>query len=149
MRDNTLKLFKSYFDNRTQYVQIDTNTSIPLYSQACSIIQGSKLSGLLYTLYTNKIPLLEKIIGDKNIYNKVTKFRIKGIFDNSIFGGIKHNVLNYIDDSTNIISAKQIKILKVYLFQYYILVENFYHCNKLKIINDPTVLMCVSNKNMR
>ena len=45
------------FQDRVQYVQIDTKISIPLKSLPCSTIQGSKLSGILYTDITDHLPI--------------------------------------------------------------------------------------------
>ena len=56
IRGPSLEIFKSYLTNRKQFVEIDTKRSRLRKSLDCSVIQGSKLSGLLYTLYTNEIP---------------------------------------------------------------------------------------------
>merc|ERR1712082_196397 len=53
VRGDTLELFTSYLTQRTQYVEIDTHTSNTLKSPQCSVIQGSKLSGTLYTTFGN------------------------------------------------------------------------------------------------
>ena len=50
------EFFKSYLKDRVQYVQVDTAKSKVKVAPPCSIIQGSKLSSLLYTIYTNEIP---------------------------------------------------------------------------------------------
>merc|ERR1712089_89409 len=56
IRGDTLDIFTSYLTNRKQFVEIDTKRSRLRKSLDCSIIKGSKLSGLLYTLYTKEIP---------------------------------------------------------------------------------------------
>ena len=48
IRGNELNLFKSYLKGRYQFVQIDTFNSYIKESLDCSIIKGSKLSGILY-----------------------------------------------------------------------------------------------------
>ena len=58
-----LKLFPSFLTDRRQYVQIDTFTSTIENSLPCSVVQGSKLSATLYTLYTNEITLLYTLMG--------------------------------------------------------------------------------------
>merc|ERR1712240_36348 len=67
IRGTELEIFKSYLINRQQFVEIDTHRSKTRTSNPCSVIQGSKLSGILYTIYTNEIPQLYTLMQD-NIY---------------------------------------------------------------------------------
>ena len=70
IRGHALELFQSYLTNRKQFVEIDTNRSQIEISLNCSVIEGSKMSGLLYTVYTNEIPeipLIHTLI-HKNIF---------------------------------------------------------------------------------
>ena len=55
IRCPSLEIFKSYLTNRKQFVEIDTCRSSLKNSLNCSIIQGSKMSGILYTIYTNAL----------------------------------------------------------------------------------------------
>ena len=57
--------------------------------------------------------------------------------------------MNYIDDSTNIISSKDTNILQKYITDYYRLLEAYYNANKLLINNDKTVLLVSCTKDMR
>ena len=57
-----LKLFESYLSNRKPHVEIDIYRSQIIDSPNCSVVQGSKLSGLLYTLYSNEIPHLPNLM---------------------------------------------------------------------------------------
>ena len=50
-----LKLFKSFLTDRRQYVQIDAFNSYITHTPRCGVIQGSKMCGLLYTLYVNEV----------------------------------------------------------------------------------------------
>ena len=59
---NELEMFRSFLSERTQYVQIDTFKSESLNCPPCSVVQGSKLSAVLYTIYTNEIPLLHNLM---------------------------------------------------------------------------------------
>ena len=54
---NELEMFRSFLSESTQYVQIDTFKSESFICPPCSVVQGSKLSVVLYTIYTNEIPL--------------------------------------------------------------------------------------------
>ena len=130
IRGNTLELFQSYLTNRKQFVEIDTNRSNILNSLNCSVIQGSKLSGILYTIYTNEIPLLHTLM-HKEIFTKLRGHK------QTTSKNIKHNTINFVDDSTNIISTKNIDDIQNYINYFYSLIEAVYNINKL-VINNHT-----------
>ena len=46
---------------------------------------------------------------------------------------IDHIIINYVDDSTNIISSTDIQQLQTYIDKYYILLTYYYEINYLKI----------------
>jgi len=81
----------------TQYVSIDTFESKTIKSPDCSVIQGGKMSGILYTLYTNEVPILHKIL-NTNLFYKLTGYK------NTKYNNIEHNTTNFVDDSSSIIS---------------------------------------------
>ena len=54
-----------------QYVFIDGMESDVILSGESSVCQGSKLSSLLYILYTNEIPLLDKVI-NTDLFTRLT-----------------------------------------------------------------------------
>ena len=88
IRDKEATLISSFLENRYQFVEIDGIRSNKLKSIPCSVIQGSKLSSLLYNLYTNEIPLVYKIINTP-LYNKITNANISINITN-----IFHKVIN-------------------------------------------------------
>ena len=100
----------------------------------CSVIQGGKMSGTLYTLYTNEVPLVHKLIENKIYKNKNKIINYKKV---------SHETINFIDDSTSIISFKETNIIKEYLTEYYNLLETFYNANKLKINPDKSKFLIV------
>ena len=118
IRDDSLKLFESYFDNRQQYVQIDTYNSEIRKSPHCGCVQGSKISGLIYALYTNEIPLLYKFM-QNNWFEKMTSVR------NIKFKNVGHLTVQFVDDSSNIISFNDPSQIKSYLTNFYLLLESF------------------------
>ena len=61
VRGHELALFTSYLSNRAQFVEIETFRSIIMPCLNQSSIQGSKLAGTLYTLYTNEGPLVHRV----------------------------------------------------------------------------------------
>ena len=113
-----LKLLYSFLTDRRQYVQIDTFKSTIENSLPCSVVQGSKLSATLYTLYTNEITLLYTIMGT-DYYEQITGLKTNDDFD------IDHIIINYVDDSTNIISSGNKDQLQTYIDKYYILLTHY------------------------
>ena len=149
VRGPSLNLLDSYLTNRCQFTSIDTYDSDLVDSLDCSVIQGSKLSSLLYIIYTNEVPYLHKFLTDINLndqYNKFTNYKFNDLLDNIKNFVIDHLTVNYIDDSTNIISCDNATRLIKYLTCYYGLVKIYYDINKLTINSDKTDLV-VSCKN--
>ena len=101
MTGQELSLFKSFLTNRRQYVVIDKFISRTEDSLPCSVVQGSKLSATLYTLYTNEITQLDKLMGTDH-YEQIIGQKTINDFD------IDHIIINYVDDWTNIISSTNI-----------------------------------------
>ena len=112
-----LKIFKYFLSDRTQFVQIDTFKSDIMNCPPCSVVQGSKLSAVLYTIYTNEIPLLHTLMSHE-MFHKLTST------PTTQYNDIKHTTVNYVDDSTSTISSKTITQLQTYLNNYYKLLES-------------------------
>ena len=136
INDSELHLFSNYLSERKQYVCLDTFNSDILDSPDCSVIQGSKLSGLFYNIYTNEVPLLHKIM-DNELFTKITNEKI------TQFKNVSHETINFIDDSTSIIAFKETNQIKKYLENYYNLLHGFYNINRLKINPDKSTLLLV------
>ena len=56
---------------------------------------------------------------------------------------INHCTVNFVDDSTNIISTTKVEDMQEYINKFYNLLEAVYNINKLKINNDKTELMII------
>ena len=97
----------------------------------CSVVQGSKLSAVLYTIYTNEIPLLHNLM-TKEIFHTLTNKQTTQNND------LIHTTVNYVDDSTSVISSKTTTELQTYLDNYYKLLESYYNINNLKINPNKT-----------
>merc|ERR1712240_891276 len=136
IRGKELEIFKSYLNNRRQFVEIDTYRSEIKKSNNCSLIQGSKLSGILYTIYTNEIPIIHTLMNDE-IFTTITG---KATIDTK---EIEHLTVNFVDDSTNLIISKDATKLQTYLNNFYILLQKVYHTNKLIINQEKTELMII------
>ena len=131
-----LNLFRSYLDNRKQYTDINTKKSATITCLPCGVVQGSKLSGLLYTLYTNEVPLLQNILNNNEICETI------GIEPQDTTT-IEHVVVNFVDDSNSVIAANPGTDLDEYTNRYFRLLEIYYNSQKLKINTDKTqILVC-------
>ena len=96
---NELKLFRSYLYDRKQYVMLDTFPSSILKCPPCGVVQGSKLSGILYNIYVNELPNLHNLMSTdtfNNITGKISK----------TYNVINHKTINYVDDSTNMVTFR-------------------------------------------
>ena len=63
------------------------------------MVQGSKLSGLPDTIYTNEVPLLQEIMKNREICEAVGANYYEEC-------NVEHVVVNLVDDNNNLISAK-------------------------------------------
>ena len=131
------ELFASYYSERKQYVCLDSMNSILRNSPNCSLVQGSKTSGLMFNIFCNEVPKLYRLI-NTDIYHKLVD--IKKLNTKNI----SHSVINFIDDSTNIMGFKNHESIKLYLEQYYKLLISYYNINKLKLNNDKNKLLIIN-----
>lgn len=99
-RNNILKLLQSYLTERKQFIYLQNKRSITWNMPNSSVIQGSRLLGLLYVCYVNEINDLHKIMS-KYIYTTIMDRQTK------IYMDIDHNTIS----NTNIVSSYQNKIL--------------------------------------
>ena len=143
LRGKCLNIIRSFLSNRMQYVSIDANESNILPSLNCSVIQGSKLSALLYTLYINEVTILHKLVGDD--YYQVITDDVVSVVESSL----EHFTIQYVDDSNNIITSDTIEGVECYINKYFKLLEHFYDFNKLRINPDKSKLMVVVRPNRR
>ena len=139
----TNNLLKSFLSDRYQYVSIDGIQSEVVQSLPCSVIQGSKLSALLYTLYINEVTILQKLMGS-DLYGRITRETVP--IKSEI---IDHDIIQYVDDTNNIVAGKSAEEVQNYSNRYFKLIQNFYTINKLKLNPDKTHLMVVCRPSKR
>ena len=140
--DKSNNLIKSYLSNRKQLIVLDNQKSIIRDSLPCSCVQGSKLSGHLYTIYVNELPLLKELMGTE-FFTTITTKRQKP------YKNIKHDTISYVDDSTNIIAGKEPQYISNYIADFYILMETYYFINKLKINDDKSEMIITCNNKLK
>ena len=133
-------LIKSYLSERSQFVEVDGARSHTKKALDCSVIQGSKMAGLFYTLYRNEVTSLYELL-QTQYYTTLTNHNfIK-------FSETVHVTINFVDDSSNIIGFKSFDTIKNYLQNYYQLLQNYYNINKLLINPDKNqVMICAKPK---
>ena len=130
-----LKFFKTYLKDRTQYVEGDTHKSRVRTLPGCSVIQGSKLSSILYTIYTNEIPALHKIMKDEEVYRELTGKEI------TVNNEVEHHTYNYVDDSNSCVIFNNANEIQEYVDNYFEILKEYHNLQKLKLNEDKTMLM--------
>ena len=135
-RENNL--LRSYLTGRTQFTQIEDKRSKVRNSLNCSVVQGGKLSGLLYLIYTNEIPRLHQLMKNK-------KWMKENLNQNVVeYTEVEHTTVNFVDDSNSIISFKDSTEMNYYLDRYMQVLKTYYNQMKLKINSEKTNIMIVS-----
>ena len=124
----------SYLNHRQHYTDISCKKSETIICLPCGVVQGSKSSGILYSIYTNKVPILHKIL------QNISVCRIKRVIPpkDDI---TNHEVVNFVDDSNSVISGKEYTKLENYINTYFQLVKIYYNSQKLKINTHKTQLL--------
>jgi len=98
-RGSSGKILKSYLERRQQYVEIQSKESEVKDCIDASVIQGSKLSGLLYNLYCNEVPLVHLLL--KNDEEVGLPKELKN--DDR---AVSHIVHNFVNDLSSLICSK-------------------------------------------
>ena len=138
VRGKSLSLLTSFLNKRLQFVQIDGAVSPMLLTGEYSVIQGSKIANILYTLYINELPSIFKLL-KSYYYSSLTK--LPALNPNNT---TTHSRMNFVDDSTNIMGFSKFENIKPYLESYYTLIHTFYNINKLKINDDKNQLTIIA-----
>ena len=117
-------ILRSFLSDRYQYVSIDGTQSEVTQSLPCSVIQGSILSSFLYTIFVNEVTILHKLMGTE-LFERIAK---KPPFRSEYIG---HNIIQYVDDSNNVIYGNNSQDIEKYTNSYFKLIEGFYAVNRL------------------
>ena len=98
-------------------------------------IQGGKMSGILYSIYTSEIPQLYRLL-DTPLYTEITGNVPLRPDKDTI-----HENFNFVDDSMNAIVFQSSNNIQLYIYKFYLLLHNYQLINKLCINSDKTQLM--------
>jgi hypothetical protein len=135
IRGCELEWFRSFFKDRLQCVQVGASRTPLSTVPPCSVIQGGVGSGILYTLYTNDLPMVIPHNVMMEITNQGTDSISKG-----------DATVNFVDDSTTIIRAKQTRDLVPLIEKYYVWISQYFIANFMSINADKTAVLIVTNK---
>ena len=125
-------ILSEFLKERTYFVEVQGFRSKVMKSIKASVIQGSKLAGILYTIYTLEIPKLPIIMKNPILYQKLTGRNLVTLEE------IEHQSTNFVDDSTNTIGANKTSDLEEYSQAFYYLLAAVYKTNKLKLNGEKT-----------
>ena len=90
----------------------------------------------------NEIPLLHTLMHSP-LYTALTNHQP------TTTKNINHCTVNFVDDSTNIISTTKTEDMQEYINKFYNLLEAVHNINKIKINNDKTELMIICKNRFR
>ena len=128
---HAMSLMKSYLENRTQTVQVESFTSPPLNSGPRSVIQGSALSCILYIIFTLDLPLIFDSDSIKVSHEEMSD---------------KPKSLTYIDDNFVTVTKHSGMTIQESLDDVMKRVMSYMANNKLLLNPDKTKLMVIDKK---
>ena len=107
------------------------------------MIQGSKMSRTLYTLYTNEVPLLHKLLEDKDCMEK----KLKVMKEN--YSEVVHETVSFVDDMNSMIRFKEGIEANHYINRFFDILRHYYNLNKLKLNPEMTSVLIVLKPNVK
>ena len=141
VKNSAIELLEDFLNNRKIFTQVQGFNSEIKDSENCSVIQGSKLTVFLHTIFLIEIPLIPKLMRDAQLIETLLELKIPQYY------GIGYFVNQYIDDSTNIIGCSNKVELQNYLKSYHEVLEEYYKANKLKLNSEKTKIIVTKAKN--
>ena len=98
--------------------------------------------GILYSIYTNEVGKLHKLLEDKEWVEEHLKVK-KEEFE------VDHTVVNFVDDSNSLMSFQDPSHANLYLDRYFLVLKMFYRQNKLLLNPEKTNIMIVAKPAMK
>ena len=97
--DKPIFIMRSFLKNRKQFVELEGfKSATKLIGDYC-VLQGTKKSGVLYTLFNLEIVFLGKIMKNPPLYKEITGRTIEEFEEED------QETVNFVDDSTTIIAS--------------------------------------------
>ena len=119
------------------YVEIQGYKSKVKHLGPKSIIQGSKLTSILYTIYTLDISKINNIMSNRTMHKAVKGIEVT-ISDNE-----SHEAVAYVDDLTQIVGNKNVMLLQEFIQKNYNTTVSYFKSNLLAINCPKTEIMMV------
>ena len=135
IRENELKIFTSYPKGRNFFTKVQGFLSKIYDLPATSVVQGSKLSSLLYTIFKKDTSRYGILMKNKELFQKITG---RAPLEDEI---LSHQIFTYMDDTQHIIAAKTHKDIKNYIHDLHMVLITMYKNNSLSINGDKTEFM--------
>ena len=132
---SSIEILRSFLSNRSCFTEIQGFRSTTIMTEACSVVQGSKLSGFLHTVFSIEIPLIPILMRNRQLAATLLEITIP------TFYSVEHSVNQYIDDSTNLIGTDTMDELIRYNESYLKVLEAYYSLNRLKINSGKTKIL--------
>ena len=126
VRGKAKELLKNFLKNRTFFVEIQGYRSEVKELGPKSVIQGSKLSSLLYTIYTLDIGLMKKILMNKRMHKQLTGRETEIDEENSL------DSVAYVDDLTQIVANNNTLMLQEFIQELYKTTVQYFKSNSLQ-----------------
>ena len=119
--DKTIQWFKSYMENRTQIVQIESKQNSPIQLEDYRVPKGSVLGGLLFIIFSNDFP------------------------DSCIEG----NSVVYVDDDTDVTRDKHFSVLEEKMQREANRSTAWLSDNGMKVAGDKSKLLVIGTQELR
>ena len=123
-----LEVMTTYLTKRKAFVEVQGFFSKILEMPDCSVVQGSKLSTTLYTIYTLDTTKIKEVMKDNERYKEIVKKELTPT------NNPDHTSIGYIDDVTHVMGLEDKEEQECYLNDLYSLLEKHYN-NKILQIN--------------
>ena len=133
---------KSYLKNRRTYCKIQGYISSVKSLGDKSVIQGSRMASLNYTIYTIEIGKIDMILKEPELLKMFTDKE----YDNEAIKESNHNSISYVDDLSQITANKSFMTLQIYIQTVYEVTIKFFSTNLLAVNPEKTEILVVPPK---
>ena len=139
IRGTELETLTNYLMNRTAYIEIQGFFSTLRKMPNCSVIQGSKMSSTLYTIYTLDSTKVDLIMKDPEKFKEIVKRDLVETNEP------EHTTVGFVDDVTHVTGLNNKDEQEVYLNELYSLLINMYTNKRLQINGSKTKILTIIN----